>query len=161
MELPLPWLTLKSVPGIGNLLFNRLVRHFGSPDQVLKAPYEALAAVEGLTPRLARAITRHKTPDQIFNDLKRCEQKGFQVITQQDPRYPALLLEIADPPPVLYCYGRMEGNDCHIAVVGSRRATAYGQTTTKGLCRDLAARGLSIVSGMARGIDTAAHLGSL
>ena len=71
------------------------------------------------------------------------------------------MLEIADPPPVLYCYGRMEGNDCHIAVVGSRRATAYGQTTTKGLCRDLAARGLSIVSGMARGIDTAAHLGSL
>lgn len=161
MELLLPWLTLRSVPGIGNLLFNRLVRHFRSPDRVLTAPCEALAGVEGLTPPLARAISRHKTPEQVFNDLKRCEQKGFQIITQQDPRYPALLLEITDPPPVLYCYGRMEGDDCHIAVVGSRKATAYGQTTTKGLCRDLATRGLSIVSGMARGIDTAAHLGCL
>jgi DNA processing protein len=161
MEPLVPWLTLRSVPGIGNLLFNRLVRHFGSPDHVLNASSEALAAVEGLSPRLVRAITRHETPERVFHDLKRCEQKGFQVIPQQDPRYPVLLLEIADPPPVLYCYGRLEGDDCHIAVVGSRKATAYGQTTTKSLCRDLAARGLSIVSGMARGIDTAAHLGSL
>jgi DNA processing protein len=161
MEHLVPWLTLKSVAGIGDLLFYRLIAQFGSPDKVLAASYEALALVQGMSPRLARAIGRHRTPDCVLRDLDRCSNKGFQVITQQDQRYPALLLEIADPPPVLYCYGHLDGADCHIAVVGSRKATAYGQTSAKRLCRDLAARGISIVSGMARGIDTAAHLGAL
>ena len=161
MEQFVPWLTLKSVSGVGSLLFNRLTTHFGSPGQVLEASREALVSVEGITPRLAREIARHRTPDWVFDDLERCRNKGIQIITQQDPKYPALLLETADPPPVLYCYGDMDGTDCHIAVVGSRKATAYGQTTAKSLSHDLAARGISVVSGMARGIDTAAHVGAL
>ncbi len=161
MEHTVPWLTLKSVPGIGNLLFNRLVRDIGSPQMVLRSSTQRLGGVAGMTPRLAEAITRHVCPDWVYRDIERSIKKGYKIITQQNPSYPALLLHIADPPPVLYCYGGLVGSQCHIAMVGSRKATAYGKTSAKGLARDLAARGVSVVSGMARGIDTAAHLGAL
>jgi DNA processing protein len=72
-----------------------------------------------------------------------------------------LLLHIPDPPPLLYCYGSMAGRQCHIALVGSRKATAYGKINAKSLAGELAAKGISVVSGMARGIDTAAHLGAM
>ena len=161
MEQIVPWLTLKSVPGIGNLMFNRLIRDIGSPRRVLGASAQRLSRVTGMTPRLVGAITSHACPDWVDREIDRCTNSGFQIITQQDPSYPALLLHIPDPPPVLYCYGRLTGTQCHIAMVGSRKATAYGKTSAKDLARDLAAKGLSVVSGMALGIDTAAHLGAL
>ncbi len=142
-------------------MFNRLVRHFGSPQRTLQASVEGLARVDGMTPRLARAIIKQTTPDWVEKEIERSRKKGFRMITPHDPDYPELLLHIVDPPPVLYCYGTMGGDDCHIAVVGSRKATAYGKTSAKSICKDLAAEGISVVSGMARGIDTAAHLGAL
>ncbi len=114
-----------------------------------------------MTPRLASAIARHKCPDWVRTEIRRCAENGFQIITRQDPNYPALLLEIVDPPPVLYCYGNLSGRQCHIAMVGSRKATAYGKTSARNLARELAARGISVVSGMALGVDTAAHQGAL
>jgi DNA processing protein len=156
-----PWLTLKSVPAIGNLLFARLLRHFGSPERALCAPTQALAQVEGITPRLAQAIQRHRTPDWIFKDIDQAAEKGYAIVTFQDEVYPALLKQIPDPPPVLFVHGRLEKPFCPIAVVGSRKATNYGLTTTHRLCTDLAERGATVVSGMARGIDTAAHQGAL
>ena len=114
-----------------------------------------------MTARLASAIQRHETPDWVYAELERCNKKGITIVTQHDSAYPALLLTIPDPPPVLYCRGTLESDLCHIAVVGARRATAYGKATANRLCRDLATRGLSVVSGMARGIDTAAHRGAL
>jgi len=161
MEHTVPWLTLKSVPGIGNLLFNRLVRDIGSPQEVLHASAQRLGGVTGMTPRLVAAITRHVCPDWVYREIERSIKRGFKIITQQTPGYPALLLHIADPPPVLYCCGDLVGSQCYIAMVGSRKATAYGKTSAKSLARDLAARGVAVVSGMARGIDTAAHLGAL
>ncbi len=161
MEQLVPWLTLQSVPGIGNLLFHRLVSRFGSPDRVLRSSGEMLGQVNGMTARLVSAIQRHKTPEWVYNDIERCDKNGFTVVTQHDAAYPALLLNIPDPPPVLYCHGTLHSDVCHIAVVGSRRATAYGKATAGRLCHDLSARGFSVVSGMARGIDTAAHLGAL
>jgi len=161
MEHLVPWLTLKDVSGIGNLLFYRLVNHFGTPKKVLKAPIASLRKVAGISGQLAAAICCHRTPDGVLNEIERCRKNGFHLITQQDSRYPALLLHTPDPPPVLYCYGTLNSTACHIAVVGSRKATAYGITSAKRLCQDLASNGISVISGMARGIDTAAHIGAL
>jgi DNA processing protein len=156
-----PWLSLKSVAGIGNLAYNRLLRFFGSPENVLTAPESKLLQVEGITAAMAAAIRHHRTPDWVFSDIEQVRKRGFQLITLQDDNYPELLLQIPDPPPVLYVYGRLEPQPCPIAVVGSRNASAYGSNTTHQLCRALAERGATVVSGMARGIDTAAHKGAL
>ena len=89
------------------------------------------------------------------------QKKKINVTTLTDPAYPALLREIPDPPPYLYVSGNLDGSPRNIAVVGSRNATEYGISTTQKLCADLSAFGLSIISGMAVGIDTAAHHGAL
>jgi DNA processing protein len=157
----LPWLTLKTVSGIGNLLFYRLVTHFGSPKQVLTASVASLEQVPGISHRTAVAIARQRPSEEARREIDRCRQMGFHIISLADPRYPALLRHIPDPPPVLYCHGDLDGGACHIAVVGSRRGTAYGLSNARRLSRELAANGISVVSGMARGIDTAAHTGAL
>ncbi|KJS29897.1 MAG: hypothetical protein VR64_18855 [Desulfatitalea sp. BRH_c12] len=161
MNDPLPWLTLKSVPGIGNLLCARLVRHFGAPQQVLNATIEALAQVEGITPRLARAIRGHRPPEWVLREIDQAARNGHFILTPSDDAYPALLHQIPDPPPVLFCHGRMGPLDCPIAVVGSRKATRYGLSTTRRLSAQLAEMGATVVSGMALGVDTAAHEGAL
>lgn len=155
------WLTLKSVPGVGNLIFRRLLDKVGSPRQILQSPPRKLVQVAGLSPRIAAAIGRQRTPDWVRQDIERCGKKGFKIITLHDSSYPALLGNIPDPPPVLYCHGALEGNDCHIAVVGSRGATSYGRSSAMRICQELADRGISVVSGMALGIDAAAHVGAL
>jgi len=157
----LPWFYLKSVPGVGNLLFKRLVECFNSPDHVLKASEDQLLRVDGVTKRVAGAILNHRLPQKVKWELDRVTQKGYRIVTMMDPDYPQLLREIPDPPPYLYVYGQLDATNRKIAVVGSRNATGYGMTTTKRLCRNLAALGLSVVSGMAIGIDTAAHEGAL
>jgi DNA processing protein len=161
MEQIVPWLALKSVPGIGNLMFNRLVGDIGSPQAVLRASFRRLSQVSGMTPRLVQAIRGYRCPDWVFMEIERCIKKGFRIITQTNPDYPALLLHIPDPPPLLYCHGALTSAQCHIAVVGSRKATAYGTINAKSLAGELAAKGISVVSGMARGIDTAAHIGAM
>jgi DNA processing protein len=161
MDHLVPWLTLKSVVGIGNLLFRRLIDCFGTPERVLKASRHRLEQVEGITSRLATAICRHRIPDGIYREIDAIARSKFRVLTQNDETYPQLLLHIPDPPPLLYLHGRLQTSACHIAVVGSRMATAYGRTTTKRLCEQLADHGMVITSGMARGIDTCAHEGAL
>jgi DNA processing protein len=155
------WLTLKTVPGIGNLLCMRLVRHFGSPENVLSAAAEALMQVEGIGSGLARAIRRHTTPEWLLREIELARQKGCGILTPQDHLYPPLLLQIPDPPPALFYYGHPEGITYPVAVVGSRRATRYGLDVTRRLCIQLAENGATVVSGMALGIDTAAHEGAL
>ena len=161
MENLLAWFTLKSVPGIGDLLFKRLFDHFRTAESVLEAAYGDLLEVNGMTPRLASAIKRHKMPDRVKRDYDRVIQKKYPIVTMSDPEYPPLLLHIPDPPPFLYVCGSLGNTARSIAVVGSRNATPYGRSITKSLCEDLADAGLTIISGMARGIDTAAHEGAL
>ncbi|MEN8245049.1 MAG: DNA-processing protein DprA [Thermodesulfobacteriota bacterium] len=161
MENILPWLTLKSVPGIGNLLFKRLVERFITPESVFQAKPSDLSQVAGMTERLVQKIRHYRIPDWIHAELERVDQKGFRIITFADEDYPSLLREIPDPPPYLYVYGDIGGSRHCVAMVGSRNATDYGIQTTLRLGRDLAALGITVVSGMARGIDTAAHRGAL
>ena len=155
-----PWFYLKSVPGVGNLLCKRLIDRFKSPENALQASDQELLQVNGLTQRHVAAIKNHK-PENIEAELALAANKDYRFVTLTDSNYPRLLREIPDPPPFLYVYGRLEGNSANLAVVGSRNATGYGLSTTKDLCTSLASYNLTIVSGMARGIDTAAHQGAL
>lgn len=161
MDNLLPWFCLKNVPGIGNHLFKRLIDRFGSPDRVFQITTQELLAVEGISTRLAAAILNYKAPQRIRTELDQIHQKGYTVITLTDTSYPLLLREIPDPPPLLYVSGNLAGANKNIAVVGSRNATAYGISATQKLCADLTAFDITIVSGMALGIDTAAHQGAL
>jgi DNA processing protein len=156
-----PWFYLKSVPGVGNLLCKRLIDRFKSPENVIQASEEQLLQVSGLTRRHVMAIKNHKLPAGIDAELNLIERKNYRIVTLTEPGYPRLLREIPDPPPFLYVHGRLEGDAANLAVVGSRHATGYGLTTTESLCESLTAYKLTIVSGMARGIDTAAHEGAL
>ncbi|MDP3285240.1 MAG: DNA-processing protein DprA [Desulfobacterales bacterium] len=161
MENILPWFALKSVPGVGNLLFKRMINRFKSPEAVFGASCDELTQIEGVSDRLATAIIKHRAPEHVKKEVDLIAEKGFRIVTMSDPDYPPLLLEIPDPPPFLYVSGILDRSSNNIAVVGSRNATDYGISMTKRLCADLASYNITVVSGMARGIDTAAHEGAL
>ena len=156
-----PWFALKSVSGVGNLLFRRLIERFGSPEAVLGANEAALMTVQGLTPRLVEAILQQRPCEAVERELEAVRRHRIAIVTQTDPHYPPLLLRIPDPPPFLYVKGALPAAPLNIAVVGSRNATDYGIGATRRLCMDLVRHGVTIVSGMARGVDTAAHAGAI
>ncbi|MEN8807607.1 MAG: DNA-processing protein DprA [Desulfobacterales bacterium] len=157
----LPWLLLKSVPGIGNHLFKRLIDRFGSPEKAFQAAEQDFQVIEGMNQALARRIKTHRLHPSVRQDMALAAQKGVRIVTMTDPDYPALLLQIPDPPPFLYVRGKLESQCKAVAVVGSRIATRYGLSMAARLSAELAACGVTVVSGMARGIDTAAHEGAL
>lgn len=161
MDNLLSWFALKSVPGIGNLLFKRLIDRFISPEQVFNADPTDLLRVNGMNRRVVSSLKRHRVPDQVLKDLDLVIKHNHHVATLADPIYPPLLREIPDPPPFLYVAGTLEEESIPIAVVGSRNATPYGLSITRQLCRDLSDIGITVVSGMALGIDSAAHTGAL
>ena len=163
MHAKLQWLCLKHVPGIGCLLFNRLLKHFGSPQKVLTAARNDLIQVEGVGTGLADAIRRSQTLKAARHELTLAEAHKIAILTMHDEGYPRLLMEIPDPPPYIYGDGDLASLDRSpaIAIVGSRQATSYGMRCARKIARALSLRGITVVSGMARGIDTAAHLGAL
>jgi DNA processing protein len=156
------WFALKSVAGVGNLIFRRLIERFGSPMTAMTAGEHELTAVDGISPAMARRI-RAADPDapDHARELTRAADAGFHIVTQADPTYPELLLRIPDPPPYLYVLGSLIPDAAAVAVVGSRNATQYGLDVARQLAADLARSGITIVSGMATGIDTAAHSGAM
>lgn len=138
-----------------------LLERFGSPEAVFDASEAELAGVEQLTDK-GREKVLSPAPAAIERDLKLVEEKGVTLIPLASEDYPASLKEVFDPPVLLYARGRIvESDKLAMAIVGSRRATAYGLSMSERIAKDLAARGLTIVSGGARGIDTAAHKGAL
>jgi DNA processing protein len=157
----LPWFLLKSVPGIGNHIFKRLIDRFGSPERTFQATEQDLQVIEGMNRTLVRRIKTHRIHPSVRQDMALAAQKGVRIVTMTDPDYPALLLQIPDPPPFLYVRGTLESRCKAVAVVGSRIATRYGLSMAARLSAELAACGVTVVSGMARGIDTAAHEGAL
>lgn len=156
-----PWLTLKRVPGVGNLLFRRLVGHFGSPEGVFEADPSAIGKIQGISAPLAAMLSHYQAPDEILStithELETVQKNRWRIIPLTHPDYPPLLLQIPDPPPFLYVYGTIATGFLNLAVVGSRGATSYGISSTRKLVTDLARQKVVIVSGMARGIDTVAH----
>lgn len=161
MEHLLPWFRLKHVPGIGNHLFKRLIDHFETPESVFTASLQELARIEGISSRLAEKIHGYSLSDAIEKDMDRVLRKNINIVTMTNSSYPALLLQLPDPPPFLYVKGKLDGGTGNIAVVGSRNATRYGLSMARQLSKELTKQKLRIVSGMARGIDTEAHQGAL
>jgi DNA processing protein len=157
----LPWLHLKSVPGIGNLLCRRLLRAFGTPEDIFRTSCGDLMQIQGISRRLAETILSHPLTDSVQRDYDRTKTAGCSILPFNAPDYPPLLRHIPDPPPFLYVKGCLDGMADYIAVVGSRNPTSYGRSTARRLCRDLSAMQFVIVSGMALGIDTAAHQGAI
>ncbi len=149
------------VPGIGPVLFKRLVARFETPDKVFKASASSLMEVEGIGERVASEIRSFRNWNEAEDEMGKAESCGAAIITMADKEYPKNLLNIYDPPPYLYVRGRLDGDERAIALVGSRFASTYGKMVTEGLSRDLARNGYAVISGMARGIDTAAHKGAL
>lgn len=156
------WIKLIRADGVGPVSFGRLLKWYGSVDAALGATAGGLARIEGIGPKTAGRIV--STIDQFDTcaELDRAEKLGVWIVHMADPRYPPLLKQIYDPPPVLYIKGTLGREDnLGIAIVGSRRCSIYGTEQASRLAHLLAASGFTIISGMARGIDTAAHHGAL
>lgn len=153
---------LNLLDGIGPVRVRHLLQHFGEPAAILRASFHQLRQVHGIGEETARAITDWEKHTDLAGELRRCEEFGCRLVTTADEEYPPALKEIYDPPLVLYVKGQILPKDrSAIALVGSRHATHYGIETARKLAFQLAYVGVTVVSGGARGIDTAAHLGAL
>ncbi|RLB08378.1 MAG: DNA-protecting protein DprA, partial [Deltaproteobacteria bacterium] len=156
------WLALKLVPGVGAKTFLRLLERFGEPEKVFRAKRESLAQVKGITKKAVDNIVLKKFEKDPEKELEDTSRKGIKIICLKDSEYPKNLAQIHDPPPVLFVKGDLSVRDVvSVAVVGSRSASYQGLRFTKKLCADLAGYGIVVVSGFARGIDTAAHTGCI
>ena len=154
------WLALHHMQGIGPASFHRLLEIFPDPAVILNAGAGQLQQA-GLSDSTIKAL-RHPDVQAIEHDLEWQAKPGNRIITCRDSDYPALLLEISDPPPLLYLHGNIEVlQEPKLAVVGSRNPTAVGRQTATDFARHLSAAGLIITSGLALGIDAAAHQGAL
>lgn len=156
------WIALNMIPGVGGATFRRLVDFFGSPGVALKASLNDLNRIRGLTPAVCKYIVDHRDKLPVERELKIVEQRGCKIITIQDESYPANLKAIYDPPQLLYVKGDLLPADVlAVSVVGTRSASPYGKAVAEQFGNQLVARGVTVVSGMAYGIDTAAHTGAL
>lgn len=156
-----PYLALKNTSGVGAILFKRLMDEFGSPDRVFRASEKELLKIDGLSQFAAERIQAFNGCTRSEHELEMIKRFGLNITAMTDPDYPTLLKEIPDPPPLLTYLGTLENQAPCIAIVGSRKPTSYGLDTAFRLGRELAASGFQVVSGMARGIDTASHTGAL
>ncbi len=154
------WLSLDLVVNLGTESVRKLLREFGPPNSVLSQTHVNLSRV--VNAKTASAIIAGPDSEKLAFSIKWLEQESNHIVTLADDDYPRALFEIADPPPLLYLKGRREliGNTC-IAVVGSRNATPGGLQNAEAFSRTLSDAGLTIVSGLALGIDAAAHKGGL
>jgi DNA processing protein len=154
------WITLSQIPGLGNEGLRRLLQAFGSPDAVLNSPISSLST--HVKPAVARAIADGIDEAGLAAVAAWLEDPLNHVLTVADAEFPQFLLNTADPPLILYAKGRVDLlNAAALAVVGSRNATPQGLRNAEAFSRSASDAGLCIVSGMAHGIDAAAHLGGL
>jgi DNA processing protein len=155
------WVALKWVEGVGNVGFKALLEAFGTPRKVFEAPLSMIKAVPGIGDKTAPQIRAFKDWKKVEKELECADKTGVSIVTSQDPLYPSQLLSTYDYPAFLYVKGHLKEDDVNVAVVGSRMASTYGKFTTERLCRELVLRGITVISGLARGIDSAAHRGAL
>jgi DNA processing protein len=157
----LHWLALKLSPGLGTRIAARLASAFGDARAIFRAAPADLET-HGVPPLIARQLSKSSGFEEAQQELERAAKAGCEIVCYSDARYPELLRQIFDPPVVLYCRGNLDLLSAPaVAVVGARKPTPYGLAVAGRLASDLATRGLVIVSGLARGIDTAAHNGAL
>ena len=153
------WIGLSSIPGVGRVTFRKLSHHFGSPERALAASPDELGAL-GLSAKIIAAITSSSWKEHAEKELVRARESGVRIITDDDAAYPPELRNAQDAPLFLYVKGSLRHEE-GVAIVGTRKPTHYGLTVTHRIAYELAAAGLTVVSGLARGIDTQAHRGAL
>jgi len=162
MREELLWLALHLVAGVGPRVFRALLSEFGDVRAVFDASYDELAAVRGLSQETARSIKGALQSARFKSEQAAIARLGAKIVTLGSPEYPENLRHIPSPPPVLYVLGTLEAKDSFaISVVGTRTPTHYGRRTAEELAAELASMGLTVVSGLARGIDSCAHRGAL
>ena len=160
-EEELHWLALRLLPGLGNRLAARLLNAIGSPTGIFRASVTELESL-GVPSHVVRALSTGTVFEEAAREAEQARQLGAAFLTIHDAAYPKILKEIFDPPLLLYARGDLGLlGELAVGIVGTRRPTAYGKAMAERLATDLAARGLVIVSGMARGVDSAAHQGAL
>lgn len=156
------WLALSLTPGVGIILMKRLLDRFKTPEAVFRAPLKELLKIEGLGERVAGEIKKGPLDKVVEKELSLLRSVGGKILTLQDDGYPKRLKDVYDPPPVLYVRGELKKEDeLAVAIVGSRKTSPYGRWITEKVGQELARHGVTIVSGMARGIDSVAHKGAL
>ena len=154
------FVALNMLPRIGPVRVRRLLEAFGSPEKILSAKSKELCGVTGIGEEVASSITRWEEQVDLAAEMDRVAQAGAHIVTLKDPEYPALLREIHDPPTVLYVRGTIPQATA-IGVVGTRKPSHYAAECAKKLSYQLAYAGLTVASGLARGVDTAAHQATL
>lgn len=156
-------ITLNLIPGLGSIRIQSLLEFFGSAELALAAPASLLEQVPRLGRKLASAVADWRNCTNTTAEIEAAEQHGVRIVTLLDADYPQALRSMADPPIVLYARGewRPEDDTRSVALVGSRLASPYGITHASRFARELAENGCTIISGLARGVDTAAHQGAL
>lgn len=156
------WIALNMTPGVGPRAATKLLERFGSASGVFHARRTELESLR-LKPETTDSIIKREFHERAADELNLVKKLGGDVLILDDGSYPTLLREIADPPPVLYVKGDWQAcvdQPC-VGVIGSRMCSTYGENAAEMLSRDLASRGITIVSGLARGIDSAAHRGAI
>jgi DNA processing protein len=155
------WIALSRVPGIGPARMRLLLDHFGSADEAWGALYGDLLQA-GLDARTADALAVARQRFDLDKEMQRLAQAGVRALTWESEEYPERLREVDDSPPVLYVLGEFgEADGWAVGVVGTRRSTSYGREVAARICGELAEAGVTIVSGLARGIDSVAHSSAL
>jgi len=156
------WIALNFLHDIGPVITRRLLGKFKDPERVFSATINELKQVEGISETRAREIVSFNHWKEVETEIQRAEKSGIRIMTLDDHDYPEALKKLPDAPPVLYIKGSVIDGDLNaIAIVGTRRPTNYGITVAEQMGYELASSGFTIVSGMARGIDTMAHKGAL
>jgi len=156
------WLTLSMIPGVGPLMRRELLERFGSPKAILDAAPSELREVPRLGPKLCQAISKATETIDVQAELERCRNNDIDLLACGEEAYPNPLQEIIDPPGILFTRGSfLPQDEIAIAIVGTRHATHYGRKQARRLAAGLSRAGFTIVSGLARGIDTEAHQATL
>jgi DNA processing protein len=155
------WVALNLVLAEHLKAAKKIVDHFPAIEDVFKASSRELVAL-GLEKEKAQALTTSKILDKARREIERLKRKKYSILTLENKNYPEYLREIFDPPFVLYCAGNIEAlKGPAVSIVGARKPSAYGRAVAEKLARDLASRGIVVVSGLARGVDSIAHWGAL
>lgn len=155
-------LRLSLVSGIGPRLRQALLERFGTPAAIFAASHSELRSVPGIGSKLATAVQQATKDIDVATEIEHCRRNRVEIVPLGSVNYPRSLMDICDPPGVLFVRGSIEPRDAlSIALVGSRHATRYGKMVAERLAASLSRAGLTIVSGLARGIDAAAHRGAL
>lgn len=156
------WLALNSLPDVGPVLARKLLTVFGNPENIFRLSVDELKRVENIGENRARSIVGFKQWDMIQREIDGAMTIDAKLITIKDKAYPQALRNLHDAPPVLYVKGEIKDCDRYaLAIVGSRASTSYGIRVAEKLSYEIAAYGLTIISGLARGIDAASHKGAL